>query len=129
MPPCQLIMARPPPDPPSQLFIENLLKSIYVWVLMLLSAPGKVIYIWPDLSPSLPLCVIRLSSCADKYPTEFREERQNINISLKSPSLDRWFCYGCYGGLEGIIFSLINNNNTQLKSKILHNQFLSRRFS
>ena len=31
MPPRQLIMAQPPPDPPSRLFIENLLKKIYVW--------------------------------------------------------------------------------------------------
>ena len=86
---------------------------------MLLPAPDRVIYIWPGL-----LSVLDKTEqlCWQIKRRIFQREEEKYQHFSKSASLDEWFCYGCYGGLEGIIFSLINNNNTQPKSKILQNQ-------
>ena len=93
---------------------------------MLLPAPDRVIYIWPGLLSVLDKTE-QLCWQIKRRIFQREEEEEKYQHFSKSPSLDEWFCYGCYGGLEGIIFSLINNNDTQLKSKILHNQFLSER--
>ena len=70
-------MAQPPPDPPSQLFIENLLKEIYVW--------------GPDAPPSAGPSHLHFTGPLSLTLREESKKRENLNISLKSSSLDEWF--------------------------------------
>ena len=71
-------MAQPPPDPPSRLFIENLLKKIYVWGLDAPPSAGP-----SHLHPARPLSLslslsLSLLDKTEKLEVVLTNIKQNI---------------------------------------------------